>query len=141
MNAILSFQKCLLKTAQISHKPKLIIMLISKKKAHVEGTVYLVFMYRSRQYYESKILHNIEVSLFPTVRGSLKTILFIENYTEYLSLFNTHLLTGSKLKLIDYLLHKQRLNCDFSQCIQNTVCVTKINPKYRTPSVSTPAYY
>ena len=58
--------------------------------------------YRSRHYYESKVLHNTEVTWFSTFRHSPKTDFFLSKLQKkVIALFIALLLAPSKPKLVD----------------------------------------
>ena len=74
--------------------------------------------YRSRQCYESKVLHNTKVTWFSTFRHSPKNIFLSKLPKKVIAPFITLLLAPSKPKLLDCTVHNQCLdfleNCDFS---------------------------
>ena len=67
--------------------------------------------YRSRQYYESKVLHNTEVAWFLTAHRSLKIHFLIQTVWECpcpIQFASIDTFKSSTLKLVNYLFHNQR---------------------------------
>ena len=67
-------------------------VLFKSRSSYLKSMVFLKrpsmctqYRYRSRQYYESKVLHSTEVNIFSTDHSSQKSIVFIQICNEYRS--------------------------------------------------------